>query len=323
MQENFNYLPDLPEGYPINVKIIADSTNKKYREARIITFELEYPRYIHSEIMTHRVFGRNAQSSRAVPVTKANGVNQNNPVYPVMWGVNQSGMSSYQELGEDKLFEARDTWFEFADKAFETADKLAKLGLHKQWANRVTEAVSTIKVIVTATDWENFFWLRDDPSAAQPEIVHLARLMKKAVSESTPRELHPGYWHMPYVNWDDSQGFQRFTDSDGEYLTVEEALKISSSCCAQVSYRNLNETKEKAIEIYNRLFNGPKPHLSPTEHQGKAMFYTNAKNSNFTGARLSNAYDPELWERGVTHMKRNGDYCSGNLVGWIQHRQLI
>ena len=45
----------------INVKILADS---KYKDNRVITFELEYPRQIHSELLTHRVYARNAASSR-------------------------------------------------------------------------------------------------------------------------------------------------------------------------------------------------------------------------------------------------------------------
>ena len=36
-------------------------------DAPIITWELMYPRYIHSELMTHRMFSRNASSSRATP----------------------------------------------------------------------------------------------------------------------------------------------------------------------------------------------------------------------------------------------------------------
>ena len=34
----------------------------------IMTMELQYPRFIHSEFMTHRMFSRNASSSRAIPI---------------------------------------------------------------------------------------------------------------------------------------------------------------------------------------------------------------------------------------------------------------
>ena len=53
----------------ISAKIIADSYSA-INGKRITTFELVYPRFIHSELMTHRLFSRNAMSSRAVPIQK-------------------------------------------------------------------------------------------------------------------------------------------------------------------------------------------------------------------------------------------------------------
>ena len=47
--------------------------------ANLWTFELTYPRYIHSEFMTHRVFSRNASSSRAIPVKRMIEQVRNNP----------------------------------------------------------------------------------------------------------------------------------------------------------------------------------------------------------------------------------------------------
>ena len=52
----------------IEAKIIADSLSEAGK--RIVTFELQYQRFIHGEVMTHRLFSRNAMSSRAIPVKK-------------------------------------------------------------------------------------------------------------------------------------------------------------------------------------------------------------------------------------------------------------
>lgn len=49
----------------ISAKIIADS---EFDGVRLVTFEVEFHRFILPEINTHRVFSRNYQSSRAVPV---------------------------------------------------------------------------------------------------------------------------------------------------------------------------------------------------------------------------------------------------------------
>lgn len=292
----------------ISAKIILDSISIE-SGARVTTWELEYPRFIHAEIMTHRVFSRNAQSSRAVPVASTLEVNKDY-VKPLVWGKNKAGMSSAEVLEGIALESAKQLWDSAAEHAFVMSKRLADstVGLHKQWANRITEPFSMIKVIVTATEWDNFFWLRDDPDAAQPEIVELARIMKKAYDKSNPKYLYENQWHLPYIKTVESintANYQQYLDSDGKELDLDEALKISASCCAQVSYRRLNESKEKAIEIYERLFSGPKPHLSPTEHQCKVI------------------PDPVFWPAGVTHKDRNGDFWSANIRGFVQYRQLL
>jgi thymidylate synthase ThyX len=48
--------------------IIEDSINRA--GVRLVTMQLRYPRFVHAEFMTHRVFSRNASSSRAIPVAK-------------------------------------------------------------------------------------------------------------------------------------------------------------------------------------------------------------------------------------------------------------
>ena len=288
----------------INVKIIAKSRNLRGQD--IVTYELDYPRFIHAEIMTHRVFGRNAQSSRAVPIAKTLEVNQDF-VRPIIYGANQAGMSSSKVLDELQESKAKIEWEIAALSAFDESKKLNELGLHKQWANRITEPFSRIKVIVTATEWDNFFWLRDDEDAAQPEIVELAQRMKE-VNDSTPAiQLDQGMWHLPYVFQEfTSKGKQVFVDNNGNELDVKTALKISASCCAQVSYRKLDDSLEKALKVYDRLFDGPKPHMSPTEHQAKVP------------PKYADFRTP-----GITHMDRLGNAWSGNLKNFVQYRQLI
>lgn len=295
-----------------SVKVIQASENA-YTGTKVITFELEYERYIHAEIMTHRMFSRNAQSSRAVPVKKAIEANKEY-VKPVVWGANKSGMSSTEELEGLQLEQAKAMWEVAAEHAFVCASRLADIGLHKQFSNRITEPFSHIKVVVTATEWDNFFWLRIDPDAAQPEIVALAQKMKDAYDSANFTLLGHGEWHVPYISRKElSDGSVGYFDSAGDNISIDDALKISASCCAQVSYRNLNDTKEKAIEIYDRLFFGPKPHLSPTEHQ--CMAFDNDVNVVFDHRGRSLA--------GITHADLNGEFWSANFKNFIQYRQLI
>lgn len=293
----------------ITANIIADSISPE--GIRLTTFELEYPRFIHAELMTHRMFSRNAQSSRAVPVSKSLKLDY---ITPLVWGKNQAGMSSKEVLDEGNQKACEYYWHALVRYCRDFAERMSAEGLHKQWANRCLEWFSPIKVVVTATEWDNFFWLRIDPEAAQPEIVELATKMKEAMDASQPLRLYPGMWHLPYVQT------LLFPNGDVQYrvgdtenwvsLDVETAKKISASCCAQVSYRKLDTSIEKALEIWDKLFSGPKPHLSPVEHQCSPMEYS------------SNRDDVEF-PYGATHMDSDGKYWSANMRGWVQLRQVI
>lgn len=295
----------------ITATIIADSISPQ--GVRLTTFELTYPRFIHSELMTHRVFSRNAQSSRAVPVSKAIDLAKEHYT-PFIWGKNKAGMSSNETLDQDAINACAYYWNHAVNVCKETASKLASAGLHKQLANRCLEWFSPIKVVVTATEWDNFFWLRIDPEAAQPEIVELASQMHFEMQNSHPQELKPGQWHLPYVGtWFQVEEHQQFYVKleSGEVIEIslETAKKVSAGCCAAVSYRN-NPSIEKCLEIWEKLFSGPKPHLSPVEHLATPLEY------------LSNRDDVEF-PYGATHMDRDGNYWSANFKGWLQCRQCL
>ena len=228
----------------MEVKIVADSICEDGR--RITTFELEYPRFIHAEFMTHRMFSRNAASSRAIPISKVIEQVHTNPANPIHWGKNQAGMQAKEELQGAEKDLAISHWNIAAEQAGKVAAAMSELGLHKQVANRILEPFVNIKVVVTATEYDNFFWLRCHPDA-QPEIQALATLMFEARENNTPYELINGDWHVPYY------GDGVWLNGATEELSLGDALKVSASCCAQVSYRKSDESLEKAIEIYERL----------------------------------------------------------------------
>ena len=94
----------------IEVQIIADSVGQ--RSGRITTFELTYPRIIHSEFMTHRLFSRNAMSSRAVPIKTMVKLIRENMAMPVRFGSNQPGM---QDKGTEHNGQVWYDWVETED----------------------------------------------------------------------------------------------------------------------------------------------------------------------------------------------------------------
>ena len=185
----------------ITAKVICDSICKQSK-IRITTLELEYPRFIHSEFMTHRMFSRNASSSRAIPIMKMIQAVIDNPAMPIHWGKNQAGMQAREQLEDRYQLQAQLLWKAARDSAVEHAKTMLALGAHKQIVNRILEPFTHIRVIVTATNFANFFALRDHEDA-QPEIRELAVAMKKAIEESTPQLLGIGEWHLPYLDAED------------------------------------------------------------------------------------------------------------------------
>lgn len=249
----------------------------------LTTMQLTYPRYIHAEFMTHRVFSRNASSSRAIPTAKLIENSLRDMVYPIEWGKNQAGMQAKSEtLSDDDSIKAKEIWEDMAEYCAWGVRRLAELGLHKQWANRPLEWFGNITVVVTSTEWNNFDQLRDH-EMAQPEIHELARIRKAAHAASVPKELMYEDWHLPYVL------------EEEKVHPIETLLKVSTARCARVSYLTQEGTTpsiEKDIELYNRLVGSVPLHASPTEHQA-----------------TPNIYDCNAF--------------SGNLRGWIQHRKLL
>lgn len=303
----------------ISAKVVADSINEK--GDRITTFELEYHRYIHGEVMTHRLFSRNAMSSRAVPVSKMIEQLEDNMAKPIHWGAAQKGMQADTEVENfDSFGQGEYQWEGACYDATVRAKTMLDQGYHKQIVNRLLEPFQMMKVVLTATEFANFFWLRLDKDA-QPEIQELARCMKEAREESTPDLLKVGEWHVPYIikeyamiNPPKFVAYLVKDDGGFKVLTKEEAIAISSSCCAQVSYRNIDNSFEKAMTVYERLgVGGNKIHASPFEHIASPMKVFEFDYNN-----------PELVpEQGVTHTDTDQNYWSGNFKGWVQHRQLL
>lgn len=299
----------------ISAKIIADSISNSGK--RITTFELVYPRFIHCEFNTHRTLSRNAASSRAIPVQKSISLIQDEPAMPIYWGKNQPGMSAREECDElinvtsKAPLTAVEAWNVAKTYAIQVATAFNKSGYHKQIVNRLLEPFSHIKVVCTATEFDNFFWLRRHKDA-QPEIQELAENMYNEYENSVPRKLVYGSWHVPYYNegfWESSKTITEIDtpNVDNYGMTLSDALAVSSSCCAQVSYRKLDDSLEKAKSIYERLVESMPPHFSPFEHQATPM--------------LLNQTDFSF--NGVTHIDKYRRYWSGNFCGWIQHRQFL
>jgi len=270
----------------IEVKIVADSMSKAGK--RITTFVLTYPRFIHAEFMTHRVLSRNASSSRAIPVKKQIAMVRSNMVIPIHIGANRPGMQAKEEVSALKKKAAVFIWKALGHTACIAASILDRLGVHKQVANRVLEPWNHITVVVTATEWDNFFALRVHPDA-QPEIHALAAKMYDLYSSIDIKTVNPGYWHLPFMDKESLAecsilyGVSCVADEE-EAMTL--AIKRSVARCARVSYMNHDGTKstiQQDLDLYQRLLGNTPIHASPSEHQAMAMFEPDFQSGNFRG----------------------------------------
>lgn len=246
----------------ISAKVIADSVNG--HGDRLTTMQLRYPRFIHAEFMTHRQFSRNASSSRAVPVARLITDIIKDPAMPLHWGKNQKGMQADEECdtlitgvqadGKHVAVSNKQAWLMAMECAIEFARSFDEAGYHKQIVNRLLEPFSHINVIVSATEWSNFFALRLHKDA-EPHMRMLAEEMLKAMEESVPREAGLNYIHAPYA---------------GDLTLQQDKLPASVARCARVSYLT-HDGKEPDLEsdkaLALKLIGSHPLHASPAEHQ--------------------------------------------------------
>jgi len=293
---------------PFEAEIVADSISPM--GDRLTTFRLRYPKFIHGELMTHRRFSRNASSSRAVPTARLleEVRDPERRATFVHWGKEQKGMGADTQLTGDDFETARAAWDSAAQFSARMAHEMVLVGASKQLVNRLLEPFSHINVVVTATEYMNFFGLRLD-KAAQPEMRHLAHMMWVAYGESKPVDLKPGQWHLPFLG---DEVIELLTRDEGENIKL--AIKVSVARCARVSYQSFETGKRSTIEedlrLYDRLVGSQPVHASPAEHQATPdeCVAVIGEPDKFK------CWNEQTWMNAHQH---------GNFKGWRQYRKML
>ena len=310
----------------VYAKVVLDSIGPNSK--RLISVEACYWRAIHAEIMTHRDRARNAASSRAIPFYRLskdrkpydeiiamrgvpvgeqiNGLHEyvipnctyskihNDPFIPEFIGSEQPGMQSGTELAgenrmivEDKIRQAR---FYMLSVCLE----MYHAGAHKSIINRYLEPWSYITVIMTATEWKNFFRLRIHPKA-EKHFNQIATLIKEAIDKSVPQSLSCNQWHMPYLRSDDHEIVDTY-QRDGQLAPIGSDFylkRISAARCARLSYLTHDGRRDifEDLKLFDKLIN-PKIeeerdddviHSSPLEHVAQASNYEYLRSGPFSG----------------------------------------
>jgi len=226
---------------------------------RLISMVVTYPRIIHSEVMTHRAFARNASSSRAIPFSKMVDQVITSPFVPIKWGAEQRGMQTGDSLSEMAEIKCETAWLRARDHAVWMAKEMHSQGLHKSICNRVLEPYSWITVVITATEWCNFFRLRCHPDA-EIHLQKIAGMMRDAIKKSSPEFVPFGEWHLPFIDQ---------ADLDTPGITEDDLSAISTARSARVSYLTHDGLRDhsKDQELFHKLVTGSGfGHYSPHEH---------------------------------------------------------
>ena len=315
-------------------EILADSVD--HRENRITTMKITFPRMMLAELNTHRMFTRNSASSRAIPAKKMIQMVKDNPFIPIAWQKDHKGMQGTEYWTEKddvvklmgggthtKVDILREQWLIARNYAVQISTNLHKEEVTKQLCNRLLEPFMWHTVIITATEWENFFklrcpqydlgdgilhasrkdalryisetgldkfdgmliqeidWLEANKSQADIHIQAIAELMWDAKNESTPKELKPGEYHIPFSgNMNEAMLLTYCLKNDiysqdgGLDKHINDLkIKIAIARCARISYETLGAGPKidfaADVKLYKILADSG--HWSPFEHVAKCM----------------------------------------------------
>lgn len=147
-------------------------------------------------------------------------------------------------------------------------------------ANRLLEPFARVPVIITATEWDNFFKLRTAPDCS-PGFRAIAIELQEAMSQSVPQILRVGGWHIP------------FGDRLPDNTELQTRLKVSAARCARLSYATHDGVIDidKDLGLCAGLISSG--HGSPLEHQAKAGYGNFANFHGFSSFRwhIENNYE--------------------------------
>lgn len=222
----------------IAAKTIADSKNEF--GDRITSMVVTFPRFILAELNTHRAFSRNSASSRAIPFKKMLKSVQENPFVPCAWQKDHKGMQGVDYFSKTDKFDIADFlealnnifdndqesikvfreilqgwegtkktldewWLIARDKALEAAVLLSCFGVTKQLCNRLLEPFMWHTVIITSTEFSNFFDLRcpqyDLFSENMPMSFKSKKDLLKYIKQVEADEFKNQYDDMTDLDW--------------------------------------------------------------------------------------------------------------------------
>ena len=225
----------------INAVVVADSINPYGN--RITSLLVTMPRIILAEFNTHRMFSRNSASSRAIPFNKIVKTIEEDHFIPIAWQKDHKGMQGTEYLTHSlEIKEAEQMWKKSLDFALESAKNVYRAGVTKQLCNRLLEPFMYHTVIVTSSEYENFFALRCPQYSLFYEQIPMSFRSKKDL--------------LKFVNQVESEEFKKDYDNltELDWLKVNKGMaEIHIMALAEAmwdEYRNSTPKELKAGEFH-------------------------------------------------------------------------
>lgn len=338
-----------------SAEVLADSTANG---VRLTTILATFPRFILAELHTHRLQGpwntgaqsSNSASSRAIPPERQIERVLKDPFVPMTFGRRVKGMGVGVDLSSVDARDAREAWLFARDRSVQAAQVLIGLDVDKSRINRLLEPFLWHTAIITATDWDNFFYLRapdgdewDRDFGAQPEFQMLAIEIRKAMEASEPQKLQSGWWHLPFAREDELSylcSLREGIHPDYAVDTLQEYESQLVDVCgrrlARVSFDKHTDIEEFSISLHKAGELKMSRHYSPFEHIARPMTSGDLVDFDTHLMIEASAIQTAMSAMELTGAtKTSGGYLSmieyidptkvwsGNLRGFIQYRKLI
>lgn len=266
----------------IDATIIADSI---FNGKRLTSYVLTFPRIVLAEFNTHRKFSRNSASSRAIPFKKMVEKAKSHPFIPLGFQKDHTGMQGSEYFEGEEKEKIIEMWLKGRDSAVERATALYEAGVTKQLCNRPLETYMYHTVIMTSSQFENFFYLRANEQA-EIHIAKLAEIMLCEYNCSTPKKLKAGQWHIPFGDNIDPKKVDKvlefWGEEEGDKITeLDVRTSVAVARCARVSYMNFDGSDDylSDVNLCSRLMSSG--HFSPFEHVAMAINDPDVPTSNF------------------------------------------
>lgn len=335
----------------ISARIVADSRCPVGH--RITTMEVIFPRFILAEFNTHRLFTRNSASSRAIPFKKMLRSVREQLFTPIAWQKDHSGMQG-TEYFEGRRVKLNNFIWKVASKlAIGAAWTLNKVGVTKQLANRILEPFMYHKVLVTATEFENFFnlrcpqytkagetyksrkdmirnhvytilppyedtvaWLKFNKGMGEIHIMDLAEKMWDALNESTPTDLKAGEWHIPYGDDFDEEKIYELAYKQKPEALNDELIQIENEIRAKIA------TARCARLSYQTLGDNPVIDYNKDLDLFKTLFSSQHLSPFEHVAKAMDFKEAQSFIKGQYGEDLEYDWCN-NFRGFVQYRYIL